>query len=67
MIEGKSMKLNEYQISRVKKLKDETGYGMLDCRKSLLETNWNIDKAKELLAEKEKYKLVRLVNKRIDK
>ncbi|HHX49015.1 MAG TPA: translation elongation factor Ts [Clostridiales bacterium] len=36
----------------VKKLRDMTGVGMMDCKKALVETNGDIDKAVELLREK---------------
>lgn len=36
----------------VKKLRDITGVGMMDCKKALVDTNGDIDKAIELLREK---------------
>lgn len=36
----------------VKKLRDITGVGMMDCKKALVETNGDIDKAIDLLREK---------------
>lgn len=36
----------------VKKLREMTGVGMMDCKKALTEANGNIDKAVELLREK---------------
>lgn len=35
----------------VKLLRKETGAGLMDCKKALLETNWDIFKAKEYLKE----------------
>lgn len=39
-------------VNAVKKLRDETGAGILDCKKVLEETNNNLAKAAELLREK---------------
>jgi elongation factor Ts len=36
----------------VKRLREETGAGMLDCKKALDETNGDFDKAKEMLRQK---------------
>lgn len=36
----------------VKRLRDETGAGMLDCKKALEEANGDFDKAKEILKQK---------------
>ncbi|MDD2481456.1 MAG: translation elongation factor Ts [Lutispora sp.] len=38
--------------STVKELRERTGAGMMDCKKALVETNGNIEKAIELLREK---------------
>ncbi|KAG0480396.1 hypothetical protein HPP92_011254 [Vanilla planifolia] len=38
--------------SLVKQLREETGAGMMDCKKALAETNANIDKALEFLRKK---------------
>lgn len=38
--------------SQVKELRDRTGAGVMDCKKVLVETDGNIDKAIELLREK---------------
>lgn len=35
----------------VKKLRETTGAGMIDCRNALLETGGDVEKAKERLAE----------------
>ena len=36
----------------VKELRDMTGAGMMDCKKALVETDGDIDKAVEVLREK---------------
>ncbi|MBI3189138.1 MAG: elongation factor Ts, partial [Ignavibacteriales bacterium] len=36
----------------VKKLRDQTGAGMMDCKKALAETNGNFEKAIEFLRKK---------------
>ena len=36
----------------VKELREMTGAGMMDCKKALVETDGNIDKAVEVLREK---------------
>ncbi len=38
--------------SQVKELRERTGVGMLDCKKALVETDGNMDKAIDLLREK---------------
>ena len=38
--------------SMVKELRDRTGAGMMDCKKALVETNGDMDKAIEYLREK---------------
>ena len=38
--------------STVKELRERTGAGMMDCKKALVETNGNMEKAIELLREK---------------
>ena len=40
------------KASDVKKLREMTGAGMLDCKKALEETNGDIDKAIDWLREK---------------
>lgn len=42
----------EIKASDVKKLRDITGAGMMDCKKALQETDGDIDKAVDLLREK---------------
>ena len=37
---------------QVKELRDRTGAGIMDCKKVLVETDGNIDKAIEILREK---------------
>lgn len=47
--------LPKYQIvtsDMVRKLREETGYGMMDCKKALNETNCDMEKAKALLQSK---------------
>jgi elongation factor Ts len=62
---GEIMKLTDFQKNTVKQLKEETGHGMLDCKKALIESNWDMQKAKEWLDEREKYRhLTSLITKR---
>lgn len=42
----------EISASTVKELRERTGAGMLDCKKALVETNGDMDKAIEFLREK---------------
>ncbi|MDD7761564.1 MAG: translation elongation factor Ts [Ezakiella sp.] len=42
----------EITASMVKELREKTGVGMLDCKKALVETNGDIDKAVDYLREK---------------
>ncbi len=42
----------EISASLVKELREKTGAGMLDCKKTLVETNGDIDKAIDVLREK---------------
>ncbi len=42
----------EINASLVKDLRDRTGAGMMDCKKALMETNGDLDKAAEYLREK---------------
>lgn len=56
---------DEAKRDAVRKLREETGYGMMDCKKALQECDWNMDKAKERLREVEKYtKMTKFVNLR---
>lgn len=41
-----------YSAADVKKLREETGAGVLDCKKALDETNGNYDKARQIVLEK---------------
>ena len=41
----------EIKASDVKELRERSGAGMMDCKKALVETNGDIDKAAELLRE----------------
>ena len=41
----------------VKELREKTGAGMMDCKKALTETDGNMDKAIDLLREKESQRL----------
>ncbi len=42
----------EVTASMVKELRERTGAGMMDCKKALVETAGDMDKAIELLREK---------------
>ncbi len=42
----------EITASLVKKLRDETGAGMMDCKKALVEAEGDLEKAKEILRKK---------------
>ncbi len=42
----------EITASLVKKLREETGAGMMDCKKALVEADGDIEKAKEILRKK---------------
>lgn len=47
--------LSKYKVETsemVRQLLAETGCGMMDCKKALIQTNCDIDKSKELLKEK---------------
>jgi elongation factor Ts len=39
------------KIEAIKQLREETGIGMMDCKKALTEANGDIDRAKEILRE----------------
>lgn len=43
----------------VKELREQTGAGMLDCKKALTETNGNMEEAITWLREKELVKLLK--------
>ena len=36
----------------VKELREKTGAGMMDCKKALVETRWDMEKAIDFLREK---------------
>ena len=38
------------KINLIKRINKETGHGLIDCKKALEQSNWNIEKAKEILA-----------------
>jgi elongation factor Ts len=42
----------EITAGMVKELREMTGSGMMDCKRALVESNGNIDKAVEYLREK---------------
>jgi elongation factor Ts len=44
--------MTDISADQVKKLRDLTGAGMMDCKRTLQETGGDIDKAIELLREK---------------
>lgn len=44
-----SSEYTNYRVKVVKQLRDETGAGMMDCKKVLVYNNWDYDKAKEEL------------------
>ncbi len=47
--------------SLVKELREQTGAGMMDCKKALSETDGNLEKAVDWLREKVLQKLVKKV------
>ena len=49
----------EVTAGMVKKLREMTGAGMMDCKKALAETNGDMDKAIEYLREKDLLRLRR--------
>ena len=44
--------MSEISALIVKKLRDQTGAGMMDCKKALLETDGNLEKAIDWLRKK---------------
>jgi translation elongation factor EF-Ts len=55
----------DFHKNLVKELREKTGYGMMDCKKALIESDWDMDKAKEWLDERHKYSdLTRLITRR---
>jgi len=53
----------EISTTSIKELRDKTGAGIMDCRKALLETEGNLDKATEFLKEQAIY----MVQKKADR
>jgi translation elongation factor EF-Ts len=47
--------MNESDKLLIRKLKEETGCGMLDCRRAYIDFNGDIEKAKHYLIEREKF------------
>jgi hypothetical protein len=47
-------KLNDEQKKMVKDLKDNTGFGMWDCRRALIETSFDAEMAKRVMIERHK-------------
>ncbi len=39
-------------IEKIKILREKTGAGMMDCKKALVQTNGDVDKAVDFLREK---------------
>jgi len=39
------------KIDLVKKLREETGWGMMDCRRALRDSKWDMDSAKSWLIQ----------------
>ena len=39
----------EYKIELVNKLRQLTGYGLMDCKKHLVEVDWDIKEAEKLI------------------
>ena len=46
------MSVTDIPADLVKRLRDETGAGMMDCKRALEETNGDFDAAKRLLRER---------------
>ncbi len=44
--------MTKVDLELIQKLRDKTGVGMMDCKKSLIEANGDMDKAVELLRKK---------------
>ena len=42
---------DECKLELVKKLRKETGWSMMDCRRALRESNWKMDDAKSWLIQ----------------
>ena len=50
-------KASKISASDVKKLREATGFGMMECKKALVEAEGNFEKAQELLAKSSKKKI----------
>lgn len=48
------MENEEERIKIIKQLREETGWGMMDCKKALYNSSWDIEKAKKWLIDYEK-------------
>lgn len=44
--------MSKVDLSLIQKLRDKTGVGMMDCKKALIESNGDMDKAVDLLRKK---------------
>lgn len=42
---------DDEKFNLVKKLREQTDFGMMDCKKALFETNYNIEEAKNWLVQ----------------
>lgn len=42
----------DYSVKKLKQLRDETGVGMMDCRKALEEAGGDLEQAKEIVRQK---------------
>lgn len=49
--------LNDEQTEVVKNLRKETGYGIMECKKALMESNWDYEDAITYLLERKRYRL----------
>jgi elongation factor Ts len=47
--------MTELEKQLVRELREETGHGMMDCKRALQECNWNRVLAKLWLDEREKF------------
>ena len=43
------------ELVEVKKLRVETGWGLMDCKRALIVSGWNVDKAKKWLENRKNY------------
>jgi len=49
--EHKTPVLDDEKLALVNKLRTETGWGMMDCKRALHESKWNYDGAKNWLTQ----------------